>query len=369
MPKTIKTPFYEKHLELGAKMVEFAGFVMPISYSGIIEEHRKVRETAGIFDLSHMGEFFFSGAAAAEAIDKLVTNNVSKLEVGQALYTPMCIETGGIVDDLLVYCIGNVEYMMVVNAANIEKDWKHVSKLLSKAVDSENRSLQTALVAVQGPLAEPIMEDALGVHLNELEYFHHIYTEIAETPVTLSRTGYTGENGFEVYVDADIARPVWDELYELTVEAGGVPVGLGARDTLRMEMKYCLYGNDIDETTTPYEAGIGWTVKLKKPVDFVGKEVLVKQKKDGVKRELVGFVMTDRGVPRHGYDVFDRGDAKAKKIGDVTSGGYGPSVDRNIGIAYVPTEMSEIGTELYVEIRDKRVAAEVCETPFLKLLD
>lgn len=368
MSKAIKTPFYEKHLELGAKMVEFAGYVMPVQYTSIVDEHRKVRETAGIFDLSHMGEFFVSGAAAAEEIDKLVTNNVSELEVGQALYTPMCIKSGGIVDDLLVYRISNVEYMMVVNAANIEKDWKHVKKLLPKTVDSENRSLETALVAIQGPRAEPILEDALGVRLNELEYFHHIYAEIAETPVTLSRTGYTGENGFEVYVDADIAESVWDELYELTVEAGGVPVGLGARDTLRMEMKYCLYGNDIDETTTPYEAGIGWTVKMKKPVDFIGKKVLVKQKEDGVKRELVGFVMTDKGVPRHGYSIFDGGGAKAKKVGDVTSGGYGPSVDRNIGLAYVPNEMSEIGTELYVEIRGKRVAAEVCETPFLKLL-
>lgn len=366
MSKTIKTPFYEKHIELGARMVEFAGFAMPVQYSGIVEEHRKVRETAGIFDLSHMGEFFVSGADAAYELDSLVTNNVSKLEVGEALYTPMCVESGGIVDDLLVYRISNVEYMMVVNAANIEKDWKHVKKFLPKTVDVENRSLETALVAVQGPLAEPILEDALGARLNELEYYHHMYAELAETPVTLSRTGYTGEDGFEVYVDADIALPVWDELYDLTVEAGGVPVGLGARDTLRMEMKYCLYGNDIDETTTPYEAGIGWTVKLKKPIDFVGKKTLVKQKEVGVKRELVGFVMTDKGVPRPGYDVFSG--AKEKKVGLVTSGGYGPSVDRNIGLAYVPTELTEIGTELHVEIREKRVAAEVCDTPFLKLL-
>jgi len=367
MSKAIKTPFYEKHIELGARMVEFVGFAMPVQYSGIVEEHRKVRETAGIFDLSHMGEFFVSGAAAAEELDRLVTNNVSKLEVGEALYTPICVKSGGIVDDLLVYRLSDVEYMMVVNAANIEKDWKHVSKLLPKTVDSEDRSLKTALVAVQGPLAEPILEDALGARLDEMEYYHHIYAEIAETPVTLSRTGYTGEDGFEVYIDVDVAGPVWDELYDLTVEAGGAPVGLGARDTLRMEMKYCLYGNDIDETTTPYEAGIGWTVKLKKPIDFVGKEALAKQKDEGIKRELVGFVMTEKGVPRHGYDVF-AGAAK-KKVGQVTSGGYGPSVDRNIGLAYVPVELAEIGTELYVGIREKRVAAEVCETPFLKLLD
>lgn len=368
MSKPIKTAFYDRHVALGARMVEFAGYVMPVQYTSIIDEHRVVRETAGIFDLSHMGEFFVSGSSAAEELDRLVTNNVSKLEVGQALYTPMCIESGGIVDDLLVYRISNVEYMLVVNAANIDKDWKHVTRLLPKTVDAENRSLETALVAVQGPRAEPILEDALGARLGELEYYHHMYAEIAETPVTLSRTGYTGEDGFEVYVDADIAGPVWDELYNLTVEARGVPVGLGARDTLRLEMKYCLYGNDIDETTTPYEAGIGWTVKLKKPIGFVGKEVLVKQKEEGTERTLAGFVMVDKGVPRHSYDVFDGGGSKAEKIGRVTSGSYGPSVDRNIGLAYLPTGSSEIGTEIFIGIRNKKVAAEVCDTPFLKLL-
>jgi aminomethyltransferase len=369
MLKPVKTPFYDKHVALGAKMVEFAGYIMPVQYTGIINEHRTVRETAGIFDLSHMGEFFVSGAAAAEELGRLVTNDVSKLEVGQALYTPMCIESGGIVDDLLVYRISNVEYMMVVNAANIEKDWKHVCGLLPKTVDTENRSLETALVAVQGPRSEPILEDATGESLGDLEYFLHKYTEIADTPVTLSRTGYTGEDGFEVYVDADIAEPVWDELYNLTVEAGGTPIGLGARDTLRMEMKYCLYGNDIDETTTPYEAGIAWTVKLKKLIDFVGKKALEEQKKTGIKRLLVGFVMVDKGVPRHGYNVFDANPKKAKKIGIVTSGGYGPSVDRNIGLAYVPADSTETGTEIYIEIRGKKVAAEVCDTPFLKLLE
>ncbi len=364
MGKAIKTPLCDRHVSLGAKMVEFAGFVMPVQYSGIIDEHVTVRENVGIFDLSHMGEFYVSGKGAPEALNKLVANNVEKLKIGKALYTPICTPQGGIVDDILVYRDEDETFMLVVNASNIEKDYSWVESHLPKSLTVEDRSLQTALVAVQGPQSEAIMAEALSEDLSELHYYEFEFSVIDDVPVRVSRTGYTGEDGFEVYVDAARAGEVWDALFDPAAGIGGVPVGLGARDTLRLEMKYCLYGNDIDEGTTPLEADIGWTVKFDKG-DFTGKDALAKQKKNGVDRKLAGFVMVDPGIPRHDYAVINVDD---KSIGRVTSGSYSPSLRENIGLGYLDLPYDDVGTEILVDIRKKPRLARVVDTPFLKLI-
>ncbi len=364
MAKAVKTPLYEKHVSLGAKMVEFAGFVMPVQYTGIIDEHVTVRENAGIFDLSHMGEFYVSGKGAPAALNNVVTNDVEKLRIGKALYTPICTPEGGIVDDILAYRDADEEYMLVVNATNIERDYEWVVGRLPRGLAVDDKSLETALVAVQGPQSELIVSEALGEDLGEVHYYEFISAVMDHVPVRVSRTGYTGEDGFEVYVDGARAAEVWDVLYDLTTGIGGVPVGLGARDTLRLEMKYCLYGNDIDEGTTPLEAGIAWTVKLDKG-DFIGKGPLQKQKKEGVKRKLAGFVMVDAGIPRHGYEIIN---VEGKAIGRVTSGSYSPSLHENIGLGYLDLPHDEVGTEILVDIRKKPRLARVVETPFLKLL-
>jgi aminomethyltransferase len=364
MGKVIKTPLYDRHVSLGGKMVEFAGFVMPVQYSGIIDEHVTVRENAGIFDLSHMGEFYVSGKGAPAALNKLVANNVEKLKIGKALYTPICTPQGGIVDDILVYRDADETFMLVVNASNIEKDYGWVVSHLPEGLAVEDRSLQTALVAVQGPQSETVLTEAVADDLSELRYYEFVFSVIDDIPVRVSRTGYTGEDGFEAYVDAERAAEVWDVLFELTSGVGGVPVGLGARDTLRLEMKYCLYGNDIDEGTSPLEAGIGWTVKLDKD-DFIGKEYLVAQKNDGVKRKLAGFVMVDPGIPRHDYGIIN---IEEKSIGRVTSGSYSPSLRENIGLGYLELPYDDVGTEILVGIRKKPRLARVVETPFLKLI-
>jgi aminomethyltransferase len=364
MAKTVKTPLYEKHVSLGAKMVEFAGFVMPVQYTGIIDEHVTVRENAGIFDLSHMGEFYVSGKGAPAALNNVVTNDVEKLKIGKALYTPICTPEGGIVDDILAYRDADEEYMLVVNATNIEKDYEWVAGHLPRGLAVDDKSLETALVAVQGPQSELIVTEALGEDLDEVHYYEFISAVVDHVPVRVSRTGYTGEDGFEIYVDAARAPEVWDVLYDLTTGIGGVPVGLGARDTLRLEMKYCLYGNDIDEGTTPLEAGIAWTVKLNKG-DFIGKGPLQKQKKEGLKRKLAGFVMVDPGIPRHGCEIIN---VDGKAIGRVTSGSYSPSLRENIGLGYLDLPHDEVGTEILVDIRKKPRLARVVETPFLKLL-
>lgn len=364
MNKVVKTPFYDRHVSLGAKMVEFAGFVMPVQYSGIIDEHLTVRENAGIFDLSHMGEIYVSGKDAPAALDKIVANKAAELKVGKALYTPVCTPGGGIVDDILVYRDDDEKYMLVVNATNIEKDYDWVESHVPKGVGVEDKSLETALIAIQGPQSEGVVSEALSDDLNELSYYEFRFSLIDDIPVRVSRTGYTGEDGFEIYVDGERAGEVWDVLYDLTTGIGGVPVGLGARDTLRLEMKYCLYGNDIDEDTTPLEAGIGWTVKLDKG-DFIGKGALVKQKKGGLKRGLSGFVMVDPGIPRHGFDIVN---VDEKNIGRVTSGSYSPSLRENIGLGYLDLPYNEVGTEIFVSVRNRPRLARVVETPFLKLL-
>jgi aminomethyltransferase len=354
-----RTPLYEEHRALGARMVPFAGYEMPIQYTGIVAEHRSVRENAGLFDLSHMGEFHFDGPAARAAVDRLVSSDVAELEPGQARYGLLCNERGRIVDDVIVYRTGPDHFFMVVNAANVEKDEAHVRKHLPRDVGFVDRSADTALIAIQGPRAADILVRIAGGSVAALPPFGVKSARAAGAEATIARTGYTGEDGFEVFVaNADAVR-VWQAL--LTAGRGDalVPVGLGARDTLRLEARFSLYGNDIDETTGPIEAGLGWTCKLDK--EFVGRDQVAKQKADGPKRKIVGLVV-DGGVARHGHDVTSDG----KVVGQVTSGTYGPTVAQNIALAYVPTDLSKVGTTLAVRIRDKDVPATVVKTPFYR---
>ena len=354
-----RTPLYDEHRALGAKMVPFAGYEMPIQYTGIVAEHRAVREAAGIFDLSHMGEFHFDGPEAQAAVDRLVSSDVAGLEPGQARYGLLCNEKGTIVDDVIVYRTGADHLLMVVNAANIEKDEAHVRRHLSKGVDFVDRSADTALIAVQGPRAADIVARVAGGSVAALPPFGVKSARAAGAEATIARTGYTGEDGFEVFVANVDAVQVWRALLVAGRGDGIVPVGLGARDTLRLEARFSLYGNDIDETTGPIEAGLGWTCKLDK--EFIGRDKIAKQKADGPKRKIAGLVI-DGGVARHGHDVV----ADGKPVGKVTSGTYGPTVAQNIALAYVPTELSKVGTALAVRIREKDVPATVVKTPFYR---
>jgi aminomethyltransferase len=354
-----RTPLYEEHRALGARMVPFAGYEMPIQYTGIVAEHRAVREAAGLFDLSHMGEFHFDGPSARVAVDRLVSSDVAELEPGQARYGLLCNERGTIVDDVIVYRTGDDHFFMVVNAANVEKDEAHVRKHLPKDVGFADRSDDTALIAIQGPRAADILVRVAGGSVAALPPFGVKSARAAGAEATIARTGYTGEDGFEVFVgNADAVR-VWQSLLTAGRGDGLVPVGLGARDTLRLEARFSLYGNDIDETTGPIEAGLGWTCKLDK--DFVGRHAIAKQKDSRPKRKIVGLVV-DGGVARHGHDVTSEG----RVVGQVTSGTYGPTVAQNIALAYVPTELSKVGTALAVRIREKDVPATVVKTPFYR---
>ncbi|HEV8655343.1 MAG TPA: glycine cleavage system aminomethyltransferase GcvT [Candidatus Limnocylindria bacterium] len=354
-----RTPLYEQHRALGARMVPFAGYEMPIQYAGIVAEHRAVREAAGLFDLSHMGEFHFDGPKAQAAVDRLVSSDIAGLATGQARYGLLCNERGTIVDDVIVYRTGADHMLMVVNAANIEKDEAHVRKHLSKDVSVADRSADTALIAIQGPRAADILVRIAGGSVAALPPFGVKAARAAGAEATIARTGYTGEDGFEVFIDNADAVQVWQALLVAGRGDALVPVGLGARDTLRLEARFSLYGNDIDETTGPIEAGLGWTCKLDK--EFVGRDAIAKQKADGPKRRIVGLVV-DGGVARHGYDVISEG----KAVGQVTSGTYGPTVAQNIALAYVPTELSKVGTTLAVRIREKDVPATVVKTPFYR---
>ncbi|HKY50548.1 MAG TPA: glycine cleavage system aminomethyltransferase GcvT [Candidatus Limnocylindria bacterium] len=354
-----RTPLYEEHRSLGARMVPFAGYEMPIQYTGIVAEHRAVREAAGLFDLSHMGEFHFDGPGALAAVDRLVSSDIAGLEPGQARYGLLCNERGTIVDDVISYRTGPQHVLMVVNAANIEKDEAHVRKHLPKNVTFADRSTQTALIAIQGPRAADILVRLAGGSVAALPPFGVKSARAAGVDATVARTGYTGEDGFEVFVANDDAVRVWQALLEAGRGDGLVPIGLGARDTLRLEARFSLYGNDIDETTGPIEAGLGWTCKLDK--DFVGRDAIAKQKADGPKRKIAGLVV-EGGVARHGHDVTSDG----RVVGQVTSGTYGPTVAQNIALAYVPTELSKVGTALAVRIRDKDVPATVVKTPFYR---
>lgn len=357
------TPFTEKHIALGAKMAEFAGYNMPISYSGINDEHHAVRKNAGVFDVSHMGEFILKGEHALEIIQKLTTNDASKLVKGKAQYSCFTNEKGGIVDDLIVYCIEeNKVYMLVVNASNIEKDWNWIVEHNTSDVEMHNISDQTCLLAIQGPNATKILQPLTEIDILNLKYYSFVKGVFAGVNnVLISATGYTGAGGVEIYFEnkEDAAEKIWDAIFEAGKEAALKPIGLAARDTLRLEMGYCLYGNDIDDTTSPLEAGLGWITKFTK--DFTAKEILEKQKQQGIDRKLVGFEMVDKGIPRYGYEIKD---FSGQFIGHVTSGTQSPSLNKAIGMGYVRTAFAHLDTNIYIKIRDKLLIAKVVKFPF-----
>ena len=357
------TPFTDKHIALGAKMAEFAGYNMPISYTGINEEHHTVRKNAGVFDVSHMGEFILKGEGALDLIQRITSNDASKLSNGKAQYSCLPNENGGIVDDLLVYCIEqNKVYMIVVNASNIEKDWNWFQKHNSGNVEMHNISDDTCLLAVQGPNATRILQTLTEMDILNLKYYTFAKGKFAGVEnVLVSATGYTGAGGVEIYFeDKDgNAEKIWDAIFEAGKEQGIKAIGLAARDTLRLEMGYCLYGNDIDDTTSPLEAGLGWITKFTK--DFTAKDKLASEKEKGVERKLVGFEMVDKGIPRHHYEICN---ADGNAIGYVTSGTQSPSLGKAIGMGYVKTEFSAIDTNIYIKVRDKLLAARVAKIPF-----
>ena len=357
-----RTPLYEKHRALGAKMVPFAGWEMPIQYAGIVAEHRAVRGAAGLFDLSHMGEFFFEGAGALRALDGLISSDIAGLEVGHARYGLLTNERGTIVDDVITYRVGPERLMVVVNASNIDKDAAHVRRHLPRDVRFDDKSTDMALIAPQGPRAAAILSRVAGMNVDDLMPFGVAETTVAGAKATIARTGYTGEDGFEVFVaNADAGR-VWDAILEAGKDDGIKPIGLGARDTLRLEARFSLYGNDIDETTDPIEAGLGWTCKLDK--EFLGRDRIAKVKESGPTRRIVGLV-ANGGVARHGHPVAKDGAV----VGVVTSGTFGPTVEKNIALAYVPAELAKVGTELAARIREKDVPATVVKVPFYKRSD
>lgn len=357
-----KTALHDIHQQLGAKMVPFAGFSMPLRYSSDIEEHKTVRQGVGVFDVSHMGEFFLKGPKALDLIQKVSSNDASKLFDGKAQYSCMPNETGGIVDDLLVYRVSEEEYMLVVNASNIEKDWDWISQYNTEGVDMENASDRISLFAVQGPQATAALQKLTDVDLDAMAYYTFQIDTVAGIPdVIISATGYTGAGGFELYVDNQYAEQLWKAIFEAGSEYNIKPIGLGARDTLRLEMGLCLYGNDIDDTTSPLEAGLGWITKFTK--DFVNAENLKEQKEQGVDRKLVGLIMQERGIPRAGYEIYDTNDTL---IGKVTSGAQSPMLENGIGLGYVSTENSKPGTQVLIGIRNRRLAAEVVKPPMIK---
>jgi aminomethyltransferase len=358
------TPFTQKHLAFGAKMAEFAGYNMPISYSGINDEHHAVRNNAGVFDVSHMGEFILKGPQALDLIQRVTSNDASKLVNGQAQYSCLTNENGGIVDDLLVYCIEvNKVYMLVVNASNIEKDWEWILRHNTEQVEMHNISAKTCLLAIQGPNATRILQPLTDMDILNLKYYTFVKGKFAGVEnVLVSATGYTGAGGVEIYFEdiGDHASRIWDAIFEAGAAQGIKPIGLGARDTLRLEKGFCLYGNDIDDFTTPLEAGLGWITKFTKP--FTASEYLQKQKTNGVEKKLVGFEMIDKGIPRHDYRIKD---AEGNLIGRVTSGTQSPSLAKAVGLGYVQTEHSSLDSEIYVEIRDKLIKAKVVKIPFV----
>jgi aminomethyltransferase len=356
-----KVVLNDLHAELGAKMVSFAGFNMPVRYSSDIEEHKCVREAVGVFDVSHMGEFSVKGPGALDLIQRIVSNDAAKLFDGKIQYACFPNETGGIVDDLLVYKIADEDYMLVVNAGNIDKDWAWVNKFNTFGVKLENMSDQISLFAVQGPKAVDVIQQLTAVNLKEMDYYTFTKATFAGIEgVTISATGYTGAGGFEIYVPNISARKAWDAIFEAGAAYGIKPIGLGARDTLRLEKGYCLYGNDIDDTTSPIEAGLGWVTKFNK--SFTNSEALLKQKEAGVSRKLIGFKMIERGIPRSHYDIVD---AQGNKIGDVTSGTQSPMLGIGIGMGYVKPEFASVGSAIFILIRDKQIKAEVVKFPFV----
>lgn len=351
-----------KHRELNAKMVPFAGYNMPVSYEGVNIEHQNVREKLGVFDVSHMGEFLISGPNALDLIQKISSNDASKLTDGKAQYACMPNEEGGIVDDLIIYRIDSEKYILVVNASNIEKDWNWIAHHNSMDATMRDMSDEMSLLAIQGPKAAQAMQSLTNIDLSNLKFYTFEVGEFAGVDkVIVSATGYTGSGGFEIYFRNEDAEQVWSAVMKAGEEYGIKPIGLAARDTLRLEMGYCLYGNDIDDSTSPIEAGLGWITKFTK--DFVNSEELKKEKEEGAKRKLIAFSMDERSIPRQGYEIVDK---NGKVIGEVTSGTMSPSLEKGIGLGYVPTEVVGIGNKIFIQIRKKAIPATQVKLPFYK---
>lgn len=359
MKNTALTAVHEK---LGAKMVPFAGYNMPVQYEGVIAEHNNVREHVGVFDVSHMGEFWVRGPQALDLIQKVTSNDASVLVPGKIQYSCLPNDKGGIVDDLLVYCQDDQNYMLVVNASNIDKDWNWISSHNTFDCTMENHSEDVSLLAVQGPKAAAALQSLTDINLSEMTYYtFKIGTFAGIENVIISATGYTGAGGFEIYFPNDAAEKIWNAVFEAGADQNIKPIGLAARDTLRLEMGFCLYGNDINDTTSPLEAGLGWITKFTK--DFIDSSRLKEQKEAGVSRKLVGFELVDRGIPRHDYPIVD---ADGNEIGIVTSGTMSPSTGKAIGMGYVPTALSTPGSEIYIQVRNKPLKAVVVKLPFYK---
>lgn len=356
-----KTALFEKHHELGAKMVPFAGYEMPVQYKGVNIEHQTVRENVGVFDVSHMGEFIISGPNALELIQKVSSNDASKLFPGRAQYAYLPNANGGVVDDLIIYMIDDEKYMLVVNASNIEKDWNWISEHNENA-DMKNISDDMSLLAVQGPKAIDLLQELTDENLSEISFYHFKTMSFAGyDDIIVSATGYTGSGGFELYVPNEHAAKVWTKIFEKGENYGLEPIGLAARDTLRLEMGYCLYGNDIDESTSPIQAGLGWVTKFTK--SFINDSSIKLEKENGVSRKLIGFELIERGIPRKDYEIVDE---NGNSIGVVTSGTMGPSVKKSIGLGYVDASFSKPGSKIYLSIRNKSISAEVVKLPFYK---
>ncbi|MDH5379942.1 MAG: glycine cleavage system aminomethyltransferase GcvT [Cyclobacteriaceae bacterium] len=357
----IKLPLHQRHEELGGKIIPFAGFLMPVRYSSDKDEHNTVREKVGIFDVSHMGEFKVTGSGSLEFLQYITSNDVSRLVPGMAQYSCLPNENGGIVDDLIVYMIDTDHYFLVVNAGNIEKDWNWISQYKNDNVVLENVSDNYCLFAIQGPLAEKTLQKLTDTPLSTIKYYHFMMGNLTGIHnVMISATGYTGAGGFEVYLPKEKALEVWNSILKVGEEFGIKPIGLGARDTLRMEMGFCLYGNDINDTTSPIEAGLGWITKFSK--DFIGKAVIEKVKEQGPTKKLVGFKMQERGIPRSGYKIVD---GQGNEIGEVTSGTMSPSMDVGIGLGYVKVEYMAPDTDIFIDIRNKHIKAKIHKLPLL----
>ncbi|SMG11934.1 glycine cleavage system aminomethyltransferase GcvT [Arenibacter troitsensis] len=357
------TALTKTHEALGAKMVPFAGYNMPVSYEGVNIEHETVRKGVGVFDVSHMGEFLVGGPKALDLIQKVTSNDASKLTIGKAQYSCLPNETGGIVDDLIVYKIKEEQYLLVVNASNIDKDWEHISKYNENyGADLRNISEGYSLLAIQGPKAVEAMQPLTSIDLSAIKFYSFEVADFAGIEhVIISATGYTGSGGFEIYCKNEEVQQIWDKVFEVGSAYNIKPIGLAARDTLRLEMGYCLYGNDINDSTSPLEAGLGWITKFTK--DFVNSEALAKQKEEGVTKKLVAFELDEKGIPRHDYDIVD---PNGMKIGVVTSGTMSPSMGKGIGLGYVPTELSQIGGKIHIQIRKNAVPATIVKLPFYK---
>lgn len=359
-----QTPFTDVHIQLGAKMHDFAGFNMPIEYTGILDEHATVCNAVGVFDVSHMGEFWINGPKALELIQKITSNDASKLKVGKIQYTSFINEKGGIIDDFLLYHMEEEKYMLVVNAGNIQKDWEWCKKQNTMGAILEDASEHTALLAVQGPKAVELLQKLTDKDLSAIPYYAFEYGTMAGVDnVIISNTGYTGAGGFELYFYPNQGEKMWNALFDAGKEFGIKPAGLGARDTLRLEMGFNLYGNDMTEETTPLEAGLGWITKFTEGNDFIGRDVLEKQKAEGVTRKLCAFTLSERGIPRQGYKIVN---SDGEEIGEVTSGTMSPMLKIGIGMGYVKPEYAKLGTEIFIQVRNKNLKAEVVKPPFRK---